>query len=173
MVKPWPQVVTPHRDVLRGELTEAVFAADLEDVVRGRAASDYRFPEEFFAKTYPTDGLSNLLAAVLSRLGGRGGDPVINLQSPLGGGKTHALIALYHLATAGNELRNSDMVQAALRKAGLDEVPRCRLAVFVGTGPDPLQDKTPWGDLAEQLGAYGMVAEADKRRTAPGTERLH
>lgn len=173
MVKPWRDVVTPHSDVLRGRLDESLFAADLEDVLRSRAPGDYRFPEQFFAKTYPTDGLVNLLGAVLRRLGRRGGDPVINLQTAFGGGKTHALIALYHLATAGHELAESELVKAVLRQAGLEGLPRCRVAVFVGTSPDPLQDKTPWGAIAEQLGSYEAVKESDKERTAPGTQRLH
>ena len=173
MVKPWTDVVRPRSDVLGGHLDESLFAADLADVVQGRAPGDYLFAEQFFARTYPTQGLVNLLAAVLSRLGGNGGDPVIDLQAAFGGGKTHALIALYHLARDGQKLQGAEAVKAALRQAGLDSVPRCRLAVFVGTSPDPLQDKTPWGAIAEQLGCYELVEESDRRRTAPGTERLH
>lgn len=173
MVKPWTDVVRPRSDVLGGHLDESLFAADLADVAQGRAPGDYLFAEQFFARTYPTQGLVNLLAAVLSRLGGNGGDPVIDLQAAFGGGKTHALIALYHLARDGQKLQGAEAVKAALRQAGLDSVPRCRLAVFVGTSPDPLQDKTPWGAIAEQLGCYELVEESDRRRTAPGAERLH
>lgn len=173
MARPWPEVVRPHPDVLRGGLDESVFAADLEDVLRGRAPSDYLYPEEFFAKTYPTEGLVRLLASVLSRLAGQGGDPVINLQTPFGGGKTHALIALYHLCTAGEHARGAELVERVLGEAGLDRLPSCRVAVFVGTGPDPLKDKTPWGAIADQLGHYAVVEQSDRNRIAPGTEKLH
>lgn len=172
MARPWPEVVQPHPDVLRGGLDESVFAADLEDVRQGRAPSDYLYPEEFFAKTYPTDGLVRLLASVLRRLAGHGGDPVINLQTPFGGGKTHALIALYHLCTAGEQAQGNDLVERALAEAGLDRLPACRLAVFVGTSPDPLHDKTPWGAIADQLGHYASVEQADRERIAPGKEKL-
>ncbi len=172
MVKPWAQVVTPHSDVLRGQVDETVFAADLDDVVRGRAPSDYRFPEQFFAKTYPTQGLVRLLANVLRRLSGRGGDPVVNLQTPFGGGKTHALIALYHLCRGGEAAAESELVRQAMVEAGVTSLPRAAVACFVGTSPDPLKDRTPWGAIAEQLGRYELVAELDKQRIAPGKERL-
>ncbi len=172
MVKPWAQVVTPHSDVLRGQVDETVFAADLDDVVRGRAPGDYRFPEQFFAKTYPTQGLVRLLANVLRRLSGRGGDPVVNLQTPFGGGKTHALIALYHLCQGGEPAAESELVRQAMAEAGVSSLPRAAVACFVGTSPDPLKDRTPWGAIAEQLGRYELVAELDKRRIAPGKELL-
>ncbi len=173
MVKRWVDVVEPHRDVLGGSLNEAVFAADLNDVVQRRGPLDYLYPEEFFAKTYPTDGLVNLLANVLRRLAGLGGDPVVNLQAAFGGGKTHALIALYHLASAPQRAAEAETVRRALDLAGIRQVPHCRrVAVFVGTGPGA-GDMTPWGSIALQLGRYDLVAEDDRNRTAPGTERLH
>jgi len=172
MVRPWTEVVTPHGDVLRGRLDESVFAADLEDVIRGRAPSDYLYPEVFFAKTYPTAGLVNLLAKVVSRLAGKGGDPVITLQTPFGGGKTHALIALYHLCKGDVRARESELVRQALAQAGVDDLPPCRVAVFVGTSPSA-HDMTPWGSIAQQLGTYQAVADSDRSRTAPGTEALH
>jgi hypothetical protein len=172
MVKSWTEVVTPHKDVLSGRLDESVFAADLEDVVQGRAPSDYLYPEVFFAKTYPTDGLVNLLANVVSRLSGKGGDPVISLQTPFGGGKTHALIALYHLCKGGERAQQSELVRQVLARAGVDHLPPCKVAVFVGTSPS-VHDMTPWGSIAQQLGSYDAVAESDRSRSAPGTERLH
>ena len=173
MARPWQEVVRPHQDVLSGKLDESIFAADLEDVRRGRAPSDYLDPAAFFAKTYPTEGLVRLLATVLARLAGRGGDPVINLQTPFGGGKTHALIALYHLCTAGEQVRDTELVQRVMQEAGLDRLPSSRVATFVGTSPDPLRDKTPWGEIADQLGCYEIVELSDRERIAPGTERLH
>ena len=93
-------VAVPHADILSGRLTMDVFAADLWEIFQGRAPDEYRDPERFFQKTYLTEGLEHLLAVVEKRLRGQGGDPVIQIQTPFGGGKTHALIAMYHKAEA-------------------------------------------------------------------------
>ena len=97
-LKPWREVVTPHRDVASGEYQQAEFAADLHQVWRGEAEDEYGKPEEFFRRTFLTEGLRDLLLNAARRLRGEGGDPVVELQTNFGGGKTHSLIALYHLA---------------------------------------------------------------------------
>ena len=95
--KPWWQVAVPHKDIREGRLEEAIFAANLGDVYQNKGPIDYRDPEIFFKRTYFTAGLTNLIGAVLSKLSGKGkGDTVIQIQTPFGGGKTHALLALYH-----------------------------------------------------------------------------
>jgi predicted AAA+ superfamily ATPase len=97
-MKPFHTIAVPHRDILEGRLTMDLFAADLWEVFRGRGADEYKDQELFFQKIYQTEGLKHLSAIVEKRLQGQGGDPVIQLQIPFGGGKTHALIALYHQA---------------------------------------------------------------------------
>jgi predicted AAA+ superfamily ATPase len=89
-------IAIPHDDILQGRLTMDVFAADLWDVYKGRGSDEYKNADLFFQKTYQTEGLTTLLDVVHSRLEGKGGDPVLQLQTPFGGGKTHALIAMYH-----------------------------------------------------------------------------
>ena len=96
----WREVVTPHEDVTSGRFELAEFAADLHQVWRGEAADEYGDPVEFFRRTFITEGISNLITGAARRFAGAGGDPVIKLQTNFGGGKTHALIALYHLAGA-------------------------------------------------------------------------
>src|SRR3990172_7486547 len=98
MMKAFHTIAVPHQDILEGRLTMDVFAADLWEVSQGRGPDEYRDPETFFRKTYLTEGLKNLLDVVERRLQGKGGDPVIQIQTPFGGGKTHALIAMYHRA---------------------------------------------------------------------------
>ena len=97
-MKAFHTVAVPHQDILDGKLTMDVFAADLWEVSKNRGPDEYRDAKRFFDKTYRTEGLSNLLAVVQKRLEGNGGDPVIQIQTPFGGGKTHTLIALYHNA---------------------------------------------------------------------------
>ena len=92
----WWQVAKPHKDIIAGRLSEAIFAADLGNVFSGTAPPEYQDAVTFFEKTYVTKGLKDLLENVFSCLAGTGGDPVIQLQTPFGGGKTHALLALYH-----------------------------------------------------------------------------
>ncbi|RME47184.1 MAG: ATP-binding protein, partial [Caldilineae bacterium] len=97
-MKPFHTIAIPHDDILQGRLTLDVFAADLWEVYHGRGPEEYRDPDLFFQKTYLTAGLRNLFEVVEKRLQGQGGDPVIQMQTPFGGGKTHSLIALYHKA---------------------------------------------------------------------------
>ena len=93
ILKPWRQVVTPHADIRQGKFDASVFAADLGEVLAGRGAIDYRDAKTFFSKTYLTHGLTQLLIDVMRRLGGSGkGEPVIQLQTAFGGGKTHTLL---------------------------------------------------------------------------------
>ncbi len=184
-MKPWHQVVVPHRDIRAGKFDESVFAADLSDVIAGRGPLEYRDAETFFRKTYPTRGLVNLLSSVTLRLSGQGqGEAVIQIQTPFGGGKTHSLIALYHLfrgvGTGDRRLGSrdwgsvgsSELVEQVLKHARLDVIPTARVLTFIGTAADPL-GKTPWGELAEQLGNYALLAEHDQKRRAPGKDLLH
>src|SRR5712692_4171518 len=96
MTLPWWRVAVPHRDIREGKFDETVFAANLSDVVNGNAPTDYQDPVQFFKKTYVTKGLANLLANVNGRLLGEKGDPIIQVQTAFGGGKTHSLLTLYH-----------------------------------------------------------------------------
>ena len=96
-LKPWREVVTPHRDVASGNYQQAEFAADLNQVYRKEGVDEYRDPAEFFRRTFLTEGLRMLLTGALRRMAGIGGDPVIELQTNFGGGKTHSQLALYHL----------------------------------------------------------------------------
>ena len=95
-MKAFHTIAVPHKDILEGRLTMDIFAADLWEVYQRRGPDEYKDRDTFFRKTYPTEGLKNLLSVVEKRLKGGGGDPVIQLQTPFGGGKTHALIAMYH-----------------------------------------------------------------------------
>lgn len=171
-MKPWWQVVTPHKDIREGRFDESVFAADLGNVVLGTGPVDYTDAETFFSRTYLTRGLANVLRTVLERLTGKGGQGVIQLQTPFGGGKTHTLVAIYHLIKNSSRIAHLPQVRAILQDAGLTAVPEARVAAFVGTYADVLATRTPWGELATQLGFYELVKEHDQKGVAPGKERL-
>ncbi|MGC2112576.1 MAG: Swt1 family HEPN domain-containing protein [Candidatus Korobacteraceae bacterium] len=96
-LKPWREVVNPHKDVASGRYQQAEFAADLWQVHLGEGSDEYRKPVEFFRRTYLTHSLNQMLVGAVQRLGGQGGDPVVQLQTNFGGGKTHSMLALYHL----------------------------------------------------------------------------
>ena len=162
----WWQVTTPHKDIRDGRMNEAIFAADLGNVVYGKAPLEYQDPIIFFQRTYLTEGLENILENVLSRLSGAKGDPVIQLQTPFGGGKTHALLALYHIVKNREQVKHLDVV------SGLPEIKNAKVVVFVGTQPDPIKGKTPWGEIASQLGVYNKVKGHDDKRRSPGKEVL-
>ena len=180
---PWREVVEPHQDVATGEFQQAEFAADLAKVHNGSAPSEYRDPREFFARTYLTEGLSNLLIGATKRLSGAGGDPVVELQTNFGGGKTHSMLALYHMVggTPAEDLPGLDQL---LSRNGLTVPKNISHAVLVGTSRGP-QDvisleggrkiRTTWGEMAWQLGgaeAFEMIAENDARGIAPGSNLL-
>ena len=130
-LKPWRELVTPHPDVASGRYQQAEFAADLHQVWRDEAADEYGKPVEFFRRTFLTDGLRELLLNAVRRFRKQGGDPVVELQTNFGGGKTHSLIALYHLA-AGYSPHELPGVEAMLATAGLEAPPPARTAVLVG-----------------------------------------
>lgn len=169
----WWQVTTPHRDIIEGRFDESIFAADLGNVILGKAPVEYMDGAMFFQKTYITKGLEELLTAIWKRLSGSSkGQPVIQLQTPFGGGKTHSLLALYHLYSGKMDLSHIDAIQKLMKSTGSGSVPKVKVAAFVGTHADALGDRTPWGEIAHQLGCYDVVKEHDVKRIAPGKERL-
>ena len=113
-LKPWREVVTPHADVASGHYQQAEFAADLWQVHLGEGTDEYRNPVEFFRRTYLTESLKRMLVGAVRRIAGQGGDPVVQLQTNFGGGKTHSMLALYHLFSgiAPTELMGIDAVMA-------------------------------------------------------------
>ena len=179
-LRPWREVIQPHDDVARGRFSLAEFAADLHQVAQHKGADEYADPAAFFQRTFLTVGLSDLLSAALARLSGRGGSPVVDLQTSFGGGKTHSMIALYHLFSGTSLRRFPEEVRSLVRAAGLETLPNVRRAVLVGTEVSPGQPSrkvdgtevgTLWGELAYQLGGaegYAMVAGADASRSNPG-----
>jgi len=172
-------VVTPHGDVASGGYQQAEFAADLWQVHLGEGAAEYRDPVEFFRRTFLTDSLSKLLINALQRLSGAGGDPVVQLQTNFGGGKTHSMLALYHLLS-GIEPGALAGIDEVMRHAKVETLPKVTRVVFVGnkvspgnpvTKPDGTVVRTMWGEIAWQLGgktAFERVRADDEKATNPG-----
>jgi hypothetical protein len=178
-LKPWREVVTPHSDVASGRYQQAEFAADLWQVYQGEGSDEYKHPTEFFRRTYITVGLKRLLIQALLRLSGKGGDPVVELQTNFGGGKTHSILALYHLFS-GKPASELPGVEELVKEAGVPIASKVRRTVFVGTQispgrthrkPDGTEVRTVWGEIAWQLGgkaAYEHIRADDERATNPG-----
>ena len=178
-ITPWRDIITPHRDVASGRYQQAEFAADLWQVHLGEGTDEYRDPAEFFRRTYLTESLKQLLVGAARRLSGQGGDPVVQLQTNFGGGKTHSMLALYHLfsGTPPGELVGVD---AVLAEAGVGTLPVVKRVALVGnklspgnpvTKPDGTVVSTLWGELAYQLGgpeAFARIQADDERATSPG-----
>src|ERR1017187_10281259 len=178
-LKPWREVVTPHKDVASGRYQQAEFAADLWQVHMGEGTDEYKKPVEFFRRTYLTESLKLMLVGAVRRLSGQGGDPVVQLQTNFGGGKTHSMLALYHLfsGTAPTELAGID---AVLQEAGTAKLPTAKRVVLVGNKISPGNPvkkadgtivRTLWGELAWQLGgkkAFERVRADDEKATSPG-----
>ena len=175
---PWYKVVTLREEVREGRsFSPDEFAIALEQVVAGTAPEDYRDPAQFFSRTCFTRALKEHVGMVLRRLSGKTENtaPVLTLITQFGGGKTHTLASLYHLAGAGANAGELPGVADLLDEAGLGAAPAARVGVFVGNAWDPTEGReTPWIDLARQLaGDQGVAAlGAAARTTAPGTESL-
>ena len=180
----------PHPDVAEGRYRAAEFAADLAQVSRGEGAYEYRDPVEFFARTYVTEGMAGLLVEAMKRIAGQGGEPVIQLKTAFGGGKTHTELALYHIVRGGITVDRAPNLKTVLDRAGLDKFPKANVAVLVGTALDPTRKKNPanlpgytvstiWGEMAYQLvtaagkpDLYEFVRDADRKGVSPGSENL-
>lgn len=186
----WRDVIQPHPDVAQGRYKKAEFAADLAQVARGEGANEYRDPVEFFARTYVTEGMTGLLEQALRRVSGKDGEPVIQLKTAFGGGKTHSMLALYHMLRGRVSIEKIPNVKLVLERAGVASLPRANVSVLVGTALDPTKTKRPqnfpgisintlWGEMAAQLAEsagnpklYDYVKEADKKGVSPGSETL-
>jgi len=180
----WWRAVKPHQDIREGRVNEALFAANLGRAIQGEGPQEYCDAATFFAKTYLTRGLRELLVDILRVLSGRPGpNPVVSLQTSFGGGKTHTELAIYHLLKHPEGAMRSEQVRALLAEAGLEAPPPCGVAVFPGSSLNPLGRTTPdgltlrtlWGEMAYQLGgraAYDLVAANDAQLVSPGEEAL-
>ena len=183
----WREVISPHQDVAGGHYQQAEFAADLWQVYLGEGVSEYQDPAEFFRRTFLTGSLRRLLVNAVKRMTANQGDPVVQLQTNFGGGKTHSMLALFHLFS-GASLGRLPGVEDLLQEAGEAELPAVKRVVLVGnrispgnpvTKADGTQVRTLWGELAWQLGlasggesearkAYERVRADDERATSPG-----
>lgn len=177
-LKPWTQVVTPHADILSGNLDNAIYAASLSLVVRQdpKCPPVYRNARDFFNATYLTTALKKLLTDVLKGLRGDAGDRVLQLRTPFGGGKTHSLISLYHIT------KNRADIQSITQLNELPNPGTVRVAHFIGFDAGAIKGMqiddsppifTPWGYLAWQLGgheAYSLLATEDQQKVAPGND---
>lgn len=186
----WREVMQPHPDVRKGQYKNAEFAADLAQVARGEGSMEYVDPVEFFSRTYITEGMKGLLTTTLQRVAGIGGEPVLQLKTSFGGGKTHSMLSIYHLFHGKLPLARVPHVEQLLEEAGMQSVPDANVAVLVGTALDPTQWKRPidmpgitihtlWGEMAAQLAksvgdlsVYDIVKESDKKGVSPGSEKL-
>ncbi|MEW6326766.1 MAG: DUF499 domain-containing protein [Thermodesulfobacteriota bacterium] len=175
---PWYKIATPRKEVRQGRsFNPDEFAIHLEQVIAGTAPEDYREPDKFFARTCFTRALREHAGMVLRRLSGETANtaPVMTLITQFGGGKTHTLAALYHLATNGERAAEYSGVGELISEAGMKTVPAARVAAFVGNAWDPQEGReTPWIDVAWQLAGQEGVKELGgaAKTTPPGTEAL-
>ena len=138
-LKPWREIARPHKDVLEGTFKQSEFAADISQVASGTATPEYQDAEKFFSRTYITEGMRLLLISVAQRLAGQGGDPVIQLQTAFGGGKTHTMLAVLHLASRQVNTDKLQGIPPLLDEAGINNLPNAKVAVIDGIKLSPSQ----------------------------------
>lgn len=186
----WRDIIEPHQDVAQGRYRNAEFAADLAQVARGEGSFEYRDPVEFFGRTYVTEGMKGLLVQSIRRVTGQDGEPVIQLKTAFGGGKTHSMLALYHLMRGRVPIDSMANVKPVLDAADVDALPKVNVAVLVGTALNPTKNRRPpnmpgitintlWGEMAAQLAEsagdpalYDYVKDADRKGVSPGSKAM-
>ncbi len=174
----WRNVMSPRPEVTQGDIQQAEFSVDLVQVWRGGGSYEYRNADEFFRRTFLTEGMKRFLAEALRRVAGYGGDPVIQVKTAFGGGKTHSMLAMCHMLRAGENALRLEGMREVLRLAGCERVPAVRMAVVGGTSDNPLEfaevngvkARSLWGYIAAQLGRYESVRRNDEQGIAPGSE---
>ncbi len=177
-MKPWYRVVELRQEVREGRsFSPDEFAIALEQVVAGTAPVDYRDPAQFFSRTCFTKALKEHAGIVLRRLSGKteNTSPVLTLVTQFGGGKTHTLTSLYHIAKTGAAASDLPGISDLVKEAKIAEIPSARVGVFVGNAWDPSEGReTPWIDLARQIaGDQGVEALGTAAKSVPpGTEAL-
>ena len=154
-LKPWRQIAEPHEDVRSGTFVQAEFAADLYRVHTGTAVIEYQDPAQ---RTFITEGMRLLLESVIKRLSGKGGDPVIQLQTAFGGGKTHTMLAVYHLAQGKAPASEMPGISSVLDKVGVSELPQARIAVLDGNKAAPNQPVSHGAIRVHTLWGSGLAA---------------
>ena len=192
-LRPWRSVVAPKADVARGQFKTAEFALDLASVAKGEAGFEYQDPVEFFSRTYITNGMRSLLKTALKRVSTTDeddGDPVVELKTAFGGGKTHSMLAVYHLMRTSKIARELPGIAQVMDEARVPSLPdKVYVATLVGTDLDPSSSKNPafvegkvntlWGEMAYQLclqkgdpEPYSIIRSADSKGVAPGADAL-
>lgn len=181
-LKPWYDVVELREDLRENRpLDASEFAVHLDQIRDGRAPKDYTDPQRFFDRTHVTGGLLDLAAQVVRRLSGIQVETsaVFNMSTQFGGGKSHSLTALYHLANNGAKADKWSGVGRILGRAEVKSVPEAAVAVFMGKEFDSLTGRagegeprrfTPWGEIAWQLGgakSFAAVEKHEKEFTEP------
>jgi hypothetical protein len=182
---PWWHVIMPHEDIRQGRMDLKVFAVDLAQVVEGEAVPEYKDPQTFFRRTFLTRGLRETLKGALRRLAGRDdGISITQMATVFGGGKTHTLLALYHLASHPAEAAALEPVMDLLQEAGLERLPSAWVACVDCAHISPSQPRrapegftlhTLWGEIAYRLAGaegYAVVRQSDEDRVAPGSQAL-
>lgn len=173
-MKPIRETCNPRGEVLKGDLQDAIFAADFGHVVTGRAPDVYQDPIEFFRNTHPAAPLKKVITTIFERLA----DPneagaAVRLSTGFGGGKTHTLIALWHLAkhitqtTLGTELLPAAGRPKKVVVAGVDAQ---KFGSTVCASHDDIETHSLWGELAFQLGGpagYAEMQAVDDPTTVP------
>jgi len=187
--QPWRQIAEPRPDVANGKFKQSEFAADLSQVLQGKAVNEYQDPIEFFDRTYITNGMKGLLIKSVQRVSGKGGEPVIQLKTAFGGGKTHSMLALYHLMRSANPEKLNGIPDIFI-EADIKTMPKVKTAVLVGTSLDPnishcskkfpdITINTLWGEMTAQLAEesgnpdlFELIKEADKKGISPGSTTI-
>lgn len=184
-LRAWWHTAMPHRDIREGRFDLKIFAVDLAQVVEGDAVPEYKDPDTFFRRTVLTRGLRSTLKGVLRRLAGRDdGVSVTQMATVFGGGKTHTLLALYHMIAHGADVAYLEPVSQLLEEAGLEAVPEARVVAVDCAHKSIVEPRkiekgltihTLWGDIAYRLAGaegYDIVRQSDEARVAPGGEVL-
>jgi len=169
----------PRKEVLKGDLNDAIFAADFGDLIDGNAPKVYGDAKTFFQNTHPARQLCHVVQAIFGRLAAtREGGATIRLSTGFGGGKTHTLMALWHLArNIDDVMMGTELLPAAGRPKGVTvaaiDAGKAGVPLFASHGK--VKVNSLWGDLFFRLGdekALKTLGKADDPDASPSEGQI-
>lgn len=170
----------PRREVLHGDLDDAIFAADFGNLVSGDKCPEvYRNAKAFFENTHPAAQLRKVVEVVFERLANaKEPGALIRLSTGFGGGKTHTLMALWHLAeNIADHTMGTELLPAAGRpkqvKVVAVDASKAGVPVFSLHGKQKVNSL--WGEVFYSLGGVSALKElgkADDAEASPSEAQI-
>lgn len=168
--------IVPYEDILKNKISENSFAVGFHAVLNGTADDIYNDPKMFFNLTHVTKNLKGIYEDVLSRMARGGSRPLLVIDTTFGGGKTHTLVALYHLFYNSEIAKTNPDLKKIVTSLNLSDIPEISLIAIdchnISSVKSPGKARTIWGEIGRQLEQYDLVKDYDQEMRRPDADTL-